>query len=229
MELDRTPRTELGEAALELAARAVRAGARVGLRSWLSLDAAGTEHVPATGGVLIAASHTSHADSLALGAAVRRPLLFLGSAGLASTPVIGAFLPRIGLLPVERGTGDAGLLDELAEQLRAGAAVVVYPEGSRSRSGRVHRPRSGVARLAAATGVPVVPAGVTGGNAAWPVDARPQLRPAVPVRIRIGEPMAPPASGPIARRAWNEALHAELVQLSGRPGADHLAPVGGAA
>lgn len=215
-------------AALNMAATVIRTTARTGLRRWLSLRVEGAEHVPVDGGVLIAASHTSHADSLALGAAIRRPLLFLGAANLADTRVIGPLLPRLGLLPVERGEGDAGLLDGLAAELRAGGALVVYPEGSRSRTLAVHRPRSGVARMAEATGVPVVPVGVTGTHVAWPVDGRPRLRPGIVVTVHIGAPMAPPVGGPKARRAWNQQLHATLVELSGRPAADGLAPVGGA-
>lgn len=219
----------LADRALDALATATREVARVGLRTWMDLDVAGADQVPATGGVIIAATHSSHADSLALGAAVRRRLSFLGSADLADTPVIGPFLPRIGLLPVERGSGDAGLLGELAAQVTAGAALVVYPEGSRSRDGSVHRPRSGVARLAAATGAPVVPAGVTGTAAAWPVDGGPRPWPRAHVRVRLGSPLDAPDDSPLARRTWNDALHQVLVELSGRPGSDQLAPVGGAA
>lgn len=218
----------LTETVLEAAATATREVARIALRTWMALDVVGADHVPRSGGAIIAATHTSHADSLALGAAVRRRLSFVGAAHLADTPVLGPFLPRIGLLPVERGTGDTGLLDELAALVDGGAALVVYPEGSRSRDGSVHRPRSGVARLAAATGAPVVPAGVTGTAAAWPVDTGPRPWPRARVRVRIGVPLAPPADRPLDRRHWNDHLHDQLVALSGRPGTDALAPVGGA-
>lgn len=213
--------------ALDATATATREVARVALRTWMALDVSGAHHVPVTGGAIVAATHTSHADSLALGAAVRRRLSFLGSADLAETPVLGPFLPRIGLLPVERGSGDAGLLDELAELVADGAALVVYPEGSRSRDGSVHRPRSGVARLAAATGAPVVPAGVTGSAEAWPVDAWPRPWPRARVRVRFRAPLAPPVDRPLDRRQWNDHLHEDLVALSGRPRTDELAPMGG--
>lgn len=215
--------------ALDALATATRAVARVALRAWMDLEVTGAGNVPATGGVIIAATHSSHADSLALGAAVRRRLSFLGSADLADTPVLGSFLPRIGLLPVERGSGDAGLLDQLAALVTAGEALVVYPEGSRSRDGSVHRLRSGVARLAATTGAPVVPAGVTGTAAAWPIGARPRPWPRADVRVHLGAPLAAPEDTPLARREWNDHLQERLVELSSRPGSDQFAPLGGAA
>lgn len=221
--------SRLADRALDATATATREVARLVLRTWMSLDVAGAHHVPSAGGAIIASTHTSHADSLALGAAVRRRLSFLGAADLADTPVLGPFLPRIGLLPVERGSGDAGLLDDLAALVADGAALVVYPEGSRSRDGSVHRPRSGVARLAAATGAPVVPAGVTGTADAWPVDGGPRAWPRAQVRVRLGVPIAPPDDRPLDRRRWNDHLHDQLVALSGRPGTDEFAPVGGAA
>lgn len=218
-----------GDRVLDALATATREVARLVLHAWMDLDVTGAAHVPVTGGVIIAATHSSHADSLAVGAAVRRPLSFLGDAGLADTPVLGPFLPRIGLLPIERGSGDTDLLGQLAELVTGGAALVVYPEGSRSRDGTVHRPRSGVARLAAGTGAPVVPVGVTGTAAAWPVDAGPRPWPRASVRVRFAAPMAAPEDTPLARRAFNDTLHERLVTLSDRPGTDEFAPVGGAA
>lgn len=201
---------------------------RAALRGWLRLDVTGADHCPREGGLLVAATHASHADSPALGAALPRPLLFLGASQLARTPVLGALLPALGLLPVERGEADADLLGLLADQVRDGAALVVYPEGSRSRDGRVHRPRSGLARLAAMTGAPVLPVGIDGTGAAWPVDGRPRLRSPRTVTVRVGQPLAAPLDAPRDRRAWSSTLHDALVELSGRPRAEGLAPVGGA-
>lgn len=207
----------------------VRAVARPLLRAWLGLRVEGAEHVPATGGVLLAATHTSHADAIAIGAALPRRVAFLGSAHLAAMPVLGALLPRLGMVPVHRGVADAALLDRLAELVRAGEALVVFPEGSRSRDGRVHRPRSGVARLAAATGAPVVPIGLSGTAAAWPVDDRPRLRRGAHATLRVGPAMAPPGRTPLARREFTDALHQRLASLAERPASGTLAPVGGAA
>lgn len=208
-----------------------RVPARAAVRAWLRPEVEGAHHVPSAGPLLLAATHESHADSLAVGAAVSQPLTFLGDGDLASVPLVGPLLPRLGLHPVERGAGDEDLMREVARLLvERWASIVIYPEGSRSRDGRVHRPRSGVSRLAATTGTPVVPVGIRGTAAAWPVDGRP--RPlggwrAGGVRVRFGAPMRPPADTPGARRDWTTALHDELVRLSGRPRDDAFATVGG--
>ncbi len=183
-------------------------------------------HVPLDGPVIIAATHASHADSMALGSALARPVFFLGDLRLTTWPVLGPWLPKLGMVPVRRGDRDTDALDHLTALLAGGQAVVVYPEGSRSRDGRVYRPRSGVARLAAATGVPVVPAAVAGSYDVWPSGARPRLR-GGRVRIRFGPAIAPPQPTPAARRRFSEELHTALVDLSGAPRADEFSPVGG--
>jgi 1-acyl-sn-glycerol-3-phosphate acyltransferase len=201
----------------------VRRGAGPLARSWLRLDVRGAVHLPLTGGALIAANHTSHLDSIALGASSPRALHFLGAVHLTRVPVLGAALPRLGLIPVRRDEGDADALEQVTALLRAGCAVVVYPEGGRSRDGRVHRPRSGVARLAATTGCPVVPVGLFGTADVWPVGRAPRLRRGA-VRVRYGAPLPPPDDTPAARRRFASDLHDALVELSGAPRADGMLP-----
>jgi len=197
------------------------------LRVWLRLQVVDEDHVPPTGGVLIASTHASHADSMALGAALRRPVYFLGDERLTHWPVLGPSLPKLGMVPVKRGTADVDALAALQGLLESGAAVVVYPEGSRSRDGRVYRPRSGVARLAAATGAPVVPAAVNGTYEVWPTGARPRVR-GGHVDITFGPAIPAPADDPGSRRRFSCVLHDALVDLSGKARADEFAPVGGA-
>jgi 1-acyl-sn-glycerol-3-phosphate acyltransferase len=204
----------------------VRQLARPALHAWLRLRVEGEHHVPGRGGVLVASTHQSHADSIALGVAVRRPLHFLGDARLTGWPGLGPLLPRLGMVPVRRGEGDAGALGRLSDLLRLGGAIAVYPEGSRSRDGRVHRLRSGVARLAAGTGVPVVPAAVAGIYDVWPIGARPRLR-GGPVTVRFGPALAAPDATPRGRRAFNEELHARLAELAGVEQAHDFSPAGG--
>jgi 1-acyl-sn-glycerol-3-phosphate acyltransferase len=77
------------------------------LRRWLDLRIEGQEHVPTAGAVLLASTHQSHADSLAIGTAVPRPAHFLGDRRLLSWPVVGRRLPRLGMVPLDRGAGYA--------------------------------------------------------------------------------------------------------------------------
>jgi len=157
------------------------------LRRWLDLRVEGQEHVPTAGAVLLASTHQSHADSLAIASVVPRPTHFLGDRRLIAWPVVGRWLPRLGMVPLNRGEGDEGAMRVLGELLAEHACIVIYPEGSRSRDGRVHRLRSGLSRIAAAARVPVVPVAVAGIHDVWPIGARPRLRGGkVTVRFEIG-------------------------------------------
>lgn len=196
------------------------------LRSWIRVRPIDADHVPDDGPVLLAASHRSHADSVALALAVRRPVHFLGDLALTEAPLVGAQLPRLGMVPLRRGIADAKALEVIRELLDRSNCVVVYPEGSRSRDGRVHRLRSGVARVAAEREVPVVPAGLIGIEKVWPIDGRPRLRGAS-VTVRFGAPFAPPADTPKDRRRFNLELQQRLAELSDSPVATTFAPVRG--
>jgi 1-acyl-sn-glycerol-3-phosphate acyltransferase len=196
------------------------------LRWWLRLSSEGEERVPPDGPVIVASTHLSHADSVALGVGIRRPVHFLGDLVLTRFPVIGPLLPRLGMVPLRRGEADAHAMTVLGELLLRGECVVVYPEASRSRDGRVHRLRSGTARLAARHRVPVVPAAVVGTDRVWPVDGRPRLR-GGKVRIEFGPPLAPPEDTPRARREFNDELQRVLAELAGAEIADDYSPFHG--
>lgn len=205
---------------------AVRLTLRPVLKTWLRMGVEGRSHVPDGGRVIVASTHQSHADSIALGVAIRRPVHFLGDLRLTQWPVLGPLLPKLGMVPLRRGEADASALDVLRDLLLDGACVAVYPEGSRSRDGRVHRLRSGVARLAAETGAPVVPAAVAGIYEVWPIGARPRLL-GGRVTVRFGPPMSPPDPSPRSRRRFNDQLQRTLAELAGVELASDFSPIGG--
>ena len=192
----------------------VRTLTRPVIRRWLQLDVSGTHHVSRSGPVILAPVHRSYADIPAVAAALDRPLTFLGSAHLSEIPVAGWILPRLGLITVRRGEGDQAALDRCLAILGGGGALVVFPEGGRARDGLIHPPRSGVGRLAAIAGCPVVPVGIIGSDAAWPPDGRPALR-GLHVAVRFGEPLEPPSHDVGSRRSFGIALQDALVTLSG--------------
>jgi 1-acyl-sn-glycerol-3-phosphate acyltransferase len=198
------------------------------LRGWLRLQREGVEHVPDEGPVLVASTHRSHADSVALGAALDRPAHFLGDQKLTAWPVLGRQLPKLGMVPLRRGEADASAMDVLSILLDDGACVVVYPEGSRSRDGKVHRLRSGVARLAAKHAVPVVPAAVRGIEDRWPIGERPRAW-GPPVVVRFGPALDPPDTTPRSRRAFNDHLQGVLADLAETSIADDFSPFHGGA
>jgi 1-acyl-sn-glycerol-3-phosphate acyltransferase len=111
----------------------------------------GLEHLPADGPVLLAGNHDSYWDPVAVGIAglPRRQIQALAKSSLLKIPGLDRVLDGMGQIPINRGAGDARALDRAISELRAGACIGVFPEGTRS-LGRELRARSGFGRLAAA-------------------------------------------------------------------------------
>jgi 1-acyl-sn-glycerol-3-phosphate acyltransferase len=154
----------------------------------------GLEHVPATGAVILASNHLSFADSIVIPVVVPRKVVFLAKESyFTGTGIKGALVRAwfvgIDMLPVDRDDSKAAMdsLDTALEVLGRGDAFGIYPEGTRSRDGRLYRGRTGVAHLALTAGVPVVPVAVTGTEHLQPVGTRfPRL---VRVSVEFGPPL----------------------------------------
>jgi 1-acyl-sn-glycerol-3-phosphate acyltransferase len=130
--------------------RAVMAVSAPAVRWWGRLEVLGLEHLPLDGPVLLAGNHDSYWDPVAVGIAglPRRQIKALAKASLWK-PGIGKVLDGMGQIPIDRGAGDARALDQAIDELRGGACIGVFPEGTRS-LGRELRARSGIGRLAEA-------------------------------------------------------------------------------
>ena len=183
----------------------------------------GLEHVPADGPVIIASNHLSFIDSVVIPLAVPRRVRFLAKAeyftgrGLRGR-LTALFFHLIDAVPVER-TGNRDSMRSLESALavlREGSAFGIYPEGTRSRDGRLYRGRTGVGWLAATSGAPVVPVAVTGTDRVQPVGAR-GVRVA-PVVIRFGPPVDPAEYGGMpagrARREITDEVMDRIAALS---------------
>ena len=150
--------------------------------------------VPRNGPVIIAANHRAAVDTAVIALTAGRPVSFLGKAeyftgsGLRGR-LLASFLSALGYVPVDRGNAKAGLAALLAARgiLEADGAFAIYPEGTRSLDGRLHRGHTGVASLALGTGAPVVPVALIGTERVQPVGARfPRLH---RVTVRYGTPL----------------------------------------
>lgn len=186
----------------------------------------GLEHVPATGPVVIASNHLSFADSVVIPVVVPRKVVFLAKSDYFTGSgikgrVSKAWFEGLGMLPVDRDDPRAALgsLDTALEVLARGEAFGLYPEGTRSRDGRLYRGRTGIAHLALTAGCPVVPVGLTGTQDLQPVGSTlPRL---ARVTVRFGEPIHPTGeyaempSGK-ARRLLTDRVMAAIQELSGQ-------------
>ena len=121
------------------------------VRWWGRLEVSGLEHLPSSGPLLVAGNHDSFWDPLAIGTAglKRRQIQALTKSSLWKNRLVGKVLDGMGQIPVDRGKGDVGALDRAMRELRAGACIGIFPEGTRSR-GLELRARSGLGRIAQA-------------------------------------------------------------------------------
>ena len=153
----------------------------------------GLEHIPGEGPVILAANHTSYLDPLALGyfATKRgRRTRFLTKDELFEKPVLGGILRRCGMISVSRGAADAaGSLVEAERSLRDGRCVTVFPEGTISLDLEPMVGKTGTARLAAATGAPVVPIGMWGLHRIMFKGRKPRWRTGIVETVSVGAPL----------------------------------------
>ncbi|MGE5586570.1 MAG: lysophospholipid acyltransferase family protein [Bacillota bacterium] len=140
----------------------VRAILRLMLRIVLRMQVEGETGVPAEGPVILVANHLSMLDPIVLGCAVRRPVRFMAKHELFSNRLFGRVLASLGAFPVRRGQADRDAFHTALEILSSGEVLGIFPEGTRSPSGRLQAPYSGAAVLAEKTGAPIVPVGIVG-------------------------------------------------------------------
>ena len=152
----------------------------------------GNDNVPLEGAVVVVANHGSHLDPPLLGHALGRPVAFMAKAELFRVPLLGPIIRACGAYPVERGAGDREAIRTATDRLLQGWATGVFIDGTRQPDGRVNQPQPGAALLAARAGVPLLPVAIINSHRALGTGGHgPRL---VPIHIRIGTPIPPPAS-----------------------------------
>ncbi|MEX0754293.1 MAG: lysophospholipid acyltransferase family protein [Actinomycetota bacterium] len=164
------------------------------LQLWFNWRFEGLDEIPADGPVLAACNHVSYLDAFAHGYAVvkrgRRPR-FLAKSELFDVPVVGRLLNNAKMVPVRRGTGDPAVLRRAEDSLRQGECVLIYPEGTVTRQPDflpMHG-KTGVVRLALATGVPITPIATWGGQHVWQKNGRGSLKFGRPIWVKAGPPI----------------------------------------
>ncbi|WP_248579719.1 lysophospholipid acyltransferase family protein [Nocardioides sp. InS609-2] len=194
--------------------RAVIRGLRVVFAALgLRIDLRGAEHLPTQGGAVVAANHTGYLDFALVGyvgAERGRHVRFLAKSGIFENRISGWAMRAMGHVPVDRVQG-AGALRQATRLAAAGEVVGVFSEGTISRSWLVKPLAPGVAAMAIAAGVPLVPMVTFGGHRLLTVDRMGDLRRRTPVSIRVGAPLHP-APGEDAH-ALTLRLHDRLDEL----------------
>lgn len=190
----------------------------------------GADHIPDQGPVILASNHQAYSDTVFLPGQVRRSVHFLGKSDIfeGRSPLhrfVAAIMRGIHVMPVDRSGGSAS-----RSALQAGLAVLergevlgIYPEGTRSPDGRLHRGKTGVARFALATGAPIVPVAMLGAHEAqrgrrWFPRRRPRIHAIVGPPVEVQAVLDERAGFEEARvlRAVTDAVMDSIHALSGQ-------------
>lgn len=130
-------------------------------KCWFNLSFEGTENIPKDGSNIFASNHRSYSDPVFIALPTRVPLSYMAKEELFKQNIFFTWLIRFfGAFPVTRGKGDTAAIDTSVEKLEMGRNLVVFPEGTRSKDGKVGKGKTGVALIAAMAQVPVIPVGI---------------------------------------------------------------------
>ena len=199
------------------------------LRFFYRVRVEGLEHLPRSGSAILASNHLSFSDSIFLPLVLRRRVTFVAKAEYFDDPKTAWFFRALGQIPVKREGGSAaqGAIDAAREVLDRGELFGIYPEGTRSPDGRLHRGHTVVARLALHCRTPVLAVAMGGTAELQPIG---QVRPRVfmPVTLRFSAPMTferyyDRADDPRVLRQITDEIMFELRQLSGQEYVDTYA------
>jgi 1-acyl-sn-glycerol-3-phosphate acyltransferase len=195
----------------------------------------GLDHVPDTGGAILASNHLSFSDSFFLPLVVKRRITFLAKAdyftgGGIKGKATASFFKGVGQVPVDRTGGNASMaaLNTGIRILKSGELLGLYPEGTRSPDGRLYRGKTGVARMALEAGVPVLPTAMIGTDIIQPTGQKIPNRGKGVIGIRIGKPLdfsryEGMESDRFVLRSITDEIMYELMELSGQEYVDMYA------
>jgi 1-acyl-sn-glycerol-3-phosphate acyltransferase len=156
-------------------------------KSLFFFRAYGTEHVPRTGGCVLAMNHESYLDPPLAGICAPREIFYLARKTLLDWPILGPLFPKVNVIPVDQDRADMSALKTVIKRVRAGECTVIFPEGSRTLDGNFLPAQPGLGLVMAKTRCTVVPARIFGARAAFPRGGKP--RPFRRITIAVEAPM----------------------------------------
>lgn len=151
------------------------------------LTVIGRENLPVGQGFIIASNHISNLDPFILGVASRRRLNYVAKDSLFRNRVLGYLLYRVDAFPIKRGASDFRAMREILRRLKKGAAIVLFPEGTRQAAGVERKIHEGVGFIVAKAGVPVIPAYIHNSNKVLSPGSKSLKR--HPVTVSFGAPL----------------------------------------
>lgn len=173
----------------------------------------GTANVPATGAFVLAPVHRSFIDFGLVSAVTRRKMGYMGKESLWRSRLLGWFISTLGAYPVNRGAPDREALRRTLALLEAGEPLVLFPEGTRRTGPTIEHLHEGAAYVASRAGVPIVPVGIGGSEAALPKGKK--LPRPVKIHIIVGPPLVPAPVAEGARHPSRRAVKELTVELQG--------------
>ena len=174
---------------------------------YYSLHFEGRENIPRGEAVIYASNHRTNADPPLVGVGARGKYAFMAKEELFRNKLFAWLISSLGAFPVARGSGDMGVIDKAVERLQSGRSLMIFPEGTRSKTGKVGRGHAGAALISAKADKRIVPVGIVFGE---------KLKFRTKITVKYGEPIDPkeyvePADEPNPR---------QLVKLKNRYMAD---------
>lgn len=179
----------------------------------------GRKNIPRKGAAILASNHLSALDHVVLPMATRRTIINISKSQHFTKPVKAWFMRQWGVIKLERGKGDQGAMDAARQALREGNLFCIYPEGTRSLDGKLHKGHTGVARLALEMQVPIIPCAMVGTYEAKPKGGKTKYF--SKTAAIIGEPMVfaqywgKHNDKDICRKVTDDVMQA-LAKLSGQ-------------
>lgn len=154
----------------------------IAMKIAFSVKLEGKENIPKDINCIFASNHRTNADPPLISCGLKGKHSFMAKEELFRNKLFGWLIRNLGAFPVSRGKGDMAVLDTAVERLENGYNLMIFPEGTRSKDGKVHRGHSGAAVIAARSGKPVIPVGVVFGE---------KLKFRTKITVKYGEPINP--------------------------------------
>ncbi len=133
---------------------------RIAYAVWYNVKVEGRENIPKKGSFIFASNHRSYADPVLVVICGRGRFSFMAKSELFENKAFGWLIRMLGAFPVERGKGDTAAIDRAIDTVKNGTHLLIFPEGTRSMTGKVGRGKTGVALIAAKAGADVIPVGI---------------------------------------------------------------------